>query len=181
MKWEELLCLATLPVAAALAFSGFKGLTELTAIGLFVATVLVATILIIRRFQKPVMDFVFIEKISCQRSQRYVGIAEDGRIICGDRKQHVALDSGAISGVYVKINSVIVSLSGSGIKLSDLVSQRLKGQLIDSFSIEISTRHPAMPEFTLHLLTTGKSRPMESLAVRMALTKAQYWLRNLRA
>ncbi|MGK9086087.1 hypothetical protein KXR64_20100 [Brucella intermedia] len=179
MNWEEGLCLATIPVAVLLVFSGLTGLTVWAEIGLLVASLLVALILVLRRIRKRSSRSRLEEILVCERSDRYVGIDHEGAVVCGDRQLQVTLPPNTIVRVNVKVNSTVVATGARTIDQD--IRSKLKGEMVKSCFLEISTREPAVQQFVIHLLAKGRPRHLDTIAIRRAMTKAEYWLRNLRA
>lgn len=181
MKWEEILCLTTIPVAILLAMSGLLGHTAWAIMGLCLAAILVAAIAVVRRLNVSGLESQFSEILTCERSTRYIGIDHEGALFFGDDKQYIKLESRQIAAAQIKINSLEVPSGSAGIELMRFSGRIAARDAINSFSLEITTRNPDVPQFTIHLLAKGSPRHPETLAVRRATKRAEYWLRNLRA
>lgn len=179
MKWEDKLCFAAIPLSILLAVSAVLGQTGWTILGLSVASALVIATLVVRKQPDTAPDMKYGEAISCERSNQYIAIDQDGEVIVGLRGLQFKLESRQILSADIKANSAVVSMGRNGI---DLTRTRTAGSgTISSLTLELVTSNASVPHLTIHLLADGKSRHPESLAVRRALSRAEHWLRNLRA
>lgn len=136
------------------------------------------------------------ESLFSERSRNFIGIDSSGRIVIGNPERQAKLNPGDIVSVDVKVNSSTVTktnrasqlagaavgaaaLGGIGLLLGGLTGSKTSRDMIETLSLEISTRNAAFPHLSIHLLPHGAKWKPDSITVQTAVETARHWMRNL--